>query len=128
MAYKDDSKQWFQTYDFPTQKQFAQVFDWLRWIDQQLQLSDVDGLIEILQNKVDKSVALPAPDNLDGTFLVQVTDPATGAIYAVPISALCGICSTEATPAFSGISSIGSSILDRIGNLETEVEGAIAIE
>ena len=48
MANKDTSKQWFETGDFPTQAQFAQVFEWLRWKDEALGIGDITGLQDIL--------------------------------------------------------------------------------
>lgn len=48
MATKDTSKQWFETDDFPTQAQFYQVFDWLRWKDEKIDITDVNGLQTIL--------------------------------------------------------------------------------
>lgn len=50
MANKDTSKLWFQTGDYPTEAQFAQVLEWLRWKDEQLAISDVAGLATILNN------------------------------------------------------------------------------
>lgn len=50
MANKDTSKTWFQTGDFPTQAQFWQVFDWLRWKDENLTIAEVVGLAEILNS------------------------------------------------------------------------------
>lgn len=46
---KDAAKQWFQTGDKPTQAQFYQVFDWLRWNDEKVPITDIDGLSELLQ-------------------------------------------------------------------------------
>ena len=48
MANKDTSKQWFETGDFPTQVQFAQVFEWLRWKDEALGIGDITGLTAAL--------------------------------------------------------------------------------
>ncbi len=48
MANKDTSKLWFETGDFPTEAQFAQVFEWLRWKDESLAISDMPGLQEVL--------------------------------------------------------------------------------
>lgn len=52
MANKDTSKQWFETGDYPTQVQFAQVFDWLRWKDEQLEVADVNGLAGLVNSVV----------------------------------------------------------------------------
>ena len=48
MANKDNAKQWFETGDYPTQAQFAQVFEWLRWKDESVAIIDVAGLTDIL--------------------------------------------------------------------------------
>jgi hypothetical protein len=47
-ANKDTSKPWFVTGAYPTQAQFYQVFDWLRWKDELLAITDIDGLQAIL--------------------------------------------------------------------------------
>lgn len=50
MANKDTSKLWFETGDFPTQEQFAQVFDWLRWKDEAIAINEITGLTSILNS------------------------------------------------------------------------------
>jgi len=50
MAKKDTSKQWFLTGYYPTQAQFAQVFDWLRWKDEPLEISEVNGLQDAIND------------------------------------------------------------------------------
>ncbi len=50
MSFKEDAKQWFETGDYPTQAQFAQVFDWLRWKDEQQAISTIIGLQDILND------------------------------------------------------------------------------
>lgn len=42
MAFKDDVKQWFETGDYPTQAQFWQKFEWLRWKDEKIAFEDLD--------------------------------------------------------------------------------------
>lgn len=44
MAFQDQVKAWFVTGAFPTQAQFWQKFAWLRWKDEPLPITDVDGL------------------------------------------------------------------------------------
>lgn len=50
MANKDTSKQWFETGDYPTQAQFYQVWDWLRWKDEAIAIGDITGLQSILNS------------------------------------------------------------------------------
>lgn len=56
MAYIDNAKQWFKRKMKPTEAQFAQTFDWLRWKDQALAIADITSLSTTLQGKLDKSV------------------------------------------------------------------------
>lgn len=48
MAFIDNVKPWFETGDFPTQAQFYQLFEWLRWKDEAIQINEVFGLQQIL--------------------------------------------------------------------------------
>lgn len=48
MANIDNAKQWFKTGMYPTQAQFYQVFEWLRWKDEKLQIQDITNLQNIL--------------------------------------------------------------------------------
>lgn len=41
MANKDTAKQWFETGDFPTQTQFEQTLEWLRWKDEKIAFADL---------------------------------------------------------------------------------------
>lgn len=41
----DDSKQWLQTCDYPTQAQFYQILEWLRWTDILISESDLDAAL-----------------------------------------------------------------------------------
>ncbi|MDE3185292.1 MAG: hypothetical protein KGM16_17910 [Bacteroidota bacterium] len=50
MPNKDTSKGWFELGDYPTQAQFAQVFEWLRWKDETIGIGDVTGLQTIVNN------------------------------------------------------------------------------
>ena len=52
MANKDTAKTWFETGDFPTQSQFWQVFDWLRWKDEPLVAGDLSAELVALLNLV----------------------------------------------------------------------------
>lgn len=66
MANKDTSKGWFETGDYPTQIQFHQVFDWLRWGDVLIGPDDLTPELLALINSYGRTVQLP-----DGT--VQYT-------------------------------------------------------
>jgi hypothetical protein len=48
MALKDTVKQWFQTNDYPTQVQFEQFFDNIRWKDEAIEIINITGLQAIL--------------------------------------------------------------------------------
>ncbi len=53
MANIDTSKQWFQTGDFPTQAQFYQTLEWLRWKDEKIGASDLTTeLLAIINSMV----------------------------------------------------------------------------
>ena len=60
MANKDTSKLWFETGDYPTQTQFAQVFDWLRWKDELIGSGDLTPELLALINSFGRTVQLPA--------------------------------------------------------------------
>lgn len=76
MAYKDSVKPWFETGDYPTQAQFYQAFDWLRWKDELLAITNITGLQTILN-----SVATLA--NVKSLYIDQITLNADGT-YAMP--------------------------------------------
>jgi hypothetical protein len=56
MGFIDNSKNWFKRKMKPTEAQFSQVFDWLRWKDEEIATADITNLDTILNNKVDLSV------------------------------------------------------------------------
>lgn len=53
MAFIDTVNQWFETGDYPTQAQFWQKHAWLRWKDELLEITDVEGL-QVLINSIIK--------------------------------------------------------------------------
>jgi hypothetical protein len=55
VANKDIAKQWFETGDKPTQAQFWQIFDWLRWADTAIAMDQITGLNTALNSKVSKA-------------------------------------------------------------------------
>ena len=75
MAFKDSSKQWFETGDFPTQAQFAQVFEWLRWKDEPLAIADITNLQTILNSLI--------PGGASPLLAASLTLAADG-VYVVP--------------------------------------------
>ena len=48
MSFQDSTKPWFETGDYPTQEQFYQMFDWLRWKDEAIAIGDITNLTDIL--------------------------------------------------------------------------------
>lgn len=91
MANKDTSKQWFETGDFPTQTQFAQTFDWLRWKDEVLAITDVTGLQDVLNTIVtlaqilSKYVSVLTFDT-DGQHDMVPGEIITGMIFDAPLT------------------------------------------
>ena len=77
MANSDNSKQWFETGDYPTQAQFAQVFDWLRWKDEQVVITDITGLQTILNGLATAgSIVTKDVFIIDGSLQKNYTIPA----------------------------------------------------
>lgn len=56
MANIDSAKPWFVTGAYPTQSQFWQLFEWLRWKDEPLTISEITGLQTILNSFTSISV------------------------------------------------------------------------
>lgn len=50
MANIDSVKPWFETGDFPTQAQFYQWMDWLRWKDETIAFSDLSPALQDIIN------------------------------------------------------------------------------
>ncbi|MGQ0739151.1 MAG: hypothetical protein ACT4OJ_08850, partial [Bacteroidota bacterium] len=55
MANRDTVKPWFETGDKPTQAQFWQFFDWVRFLDDPIAMAEVTGLVNALLGKVNTS-------------------------------------------------------------------------
>jgi hypothetical protein len=55
MANRDTAKQWFQTGDKPTQAQFHQLLDYLRFKDEEITVADIQDLLDVLGAKADTS-------------------------------------------------------------------------
>lgn len=82
MANKDTSKQWFETGDYPTQSQFYQVFDWLRWKDEGITIADVaalQGILDSIQNTLNS--VLPNQLISGGNVSIDTDDGTTLSIY-----------------------------------------------
>jgi hypothetical protein len=56
MAYRDTVKPWFETGDKPTQAQFYQLFDYLRFLDDAIAMNNIADLVTTLAAKSEKSV------------------------------------------------------------------------
>lgn len=89
MANIDTVNQWFETGDYPTEAQFRQKHAWLRWKDELLQITDVQGLqgfvnsiITLAAVKVNyvQLFALPA----DGFFVMPINMIISGLIVDAP--------------------------------------------
>lgn len=87
MANKDTAKQWFERGDKPTQAQFAQVFDWLRWKDEVIIVASDD-------NKLDKAVFDAFEQGLkvdfptgDGSFILDANYLLEKVIVLPPVDA-----------------------------------------
>jgi hypothetical protein len=48
MSFLNTVKQWFQTGDYPTQAQFYQLFEFIRFKDEAVAVADVAGLVDLL--------------------------------------------------------------------------------
>lgn len=100
MANKDTSKQWFETGDYPTQAQFAQVFEWLRWKDEQLAIADVIGLVGVINSFTDPIVTKES-FVIDGTLQKLYTIPAGYLLthfVVLPSAGCTPACSYEPVP------------------------------
>ncbi|MCG8883893.1 hypothetical protein G1L02_12095 [Tenacibaculum finnmarkense] len=54
MKHQENVKKWFETHDKPSQKQFYNFFKWIRWIDENISVQDIEGLNKLLIAKADK--------------------------------------------------------------------------
>lgn len=71
MAYKDIVKPWFETGDYPTQAQFYQKFDYLRWKDEAIAMDEVTGLPEAI-NALQVPVTEVVSDGSDIQYTIPV--------------------------------------------------------
>jgi hypothetical protein len=114
MANKETAKSWFERGDKPTQAQFAQVFDWLRWKDEELPTpSDANKLDKIVFDAFEQGqvVAFPAGN---GSFVLDANYLLEKVIVLTPIDALVKIGDTfggeEVCPETPVSSAIGGVI------------------
>lgn len=81
----DTAKTWFETHDYPTQEQFAQTFDWLRWKDERIPINEVQGLQDALNALAlpletyvtagaDHNYSIPAGYSLEQVWIVPIAD------------------------------------------------------
>lgn len=63
MSFKDDIKPYFVPNAYPTQDQFYELFEYLRWRDELIQAADLDPALLALLNSTGRTVQLP-----DGTM------------------------------------------------------------
>ncbi|WP_233901250.1 hypothetical protein [Tenacibaculum piscium] len=54
MKHQENVKKWFETHDKPSQQQFYNFFKWIRWIDENISVQDIEGLNNLLIAKADK--------------------------------------------------------------------------
>lgn len=69
MAYFDTVIQWFKSRMKPTEAQFRQTFEWLRWKDEKIpisEISDLTGILEELANTESTGVFKPIAVLLSG--------------------------------------------------------------
>lgn len=89
MANKDTTKTWFETGDYPTQAQFWQAFEWLRWKDESLQISDISGLQQLVNSIITLAAVKVKYIQLinlisDGSFVMDEGLIITGIIVDAP--------------------------------------------
>lgn len=56
MAFIDTVKGWFKTGDKPTQAQFYSMFAYLRWKDEDIPITSIENIEEILNEKADAEI------------------------------------------------------------------------
>ncbi|MCD8412726.1 hypothetical protein [Tenacibaculum finnmarkense] len=54
MKHQENVKKWFETHDKPSEQQFYNFFKWIRWIDENISVQDIEGLNKLLIAKADK--------------------------------------------------------------------------
>lgn len=106
---KDTVKPWFETGDYPTQAQFWQLFDWIRWKDESLAIGDVSGLQMIL-NSIATIAAMKA------LFRKEFSLEASGSFTVDAGMAVTGIIvkSTNATEVSVGTTEGGAELIDTV--------------
>lgn len=84
MVNKDTAKTWFETGDFPTQEQFYQTFDWLRWKDEGIDIADINNLQGIL-NSLQATINANLPSSLlTGGVVTIISDDGTNVVVGIP--------------------------------------------
>ncbi|MBE7686481.1 hypothetical protein F7647_10515 [Tenacibaculum piscium] len=54
MKHQENVKKWFEIHDKPSEQQFYNFFKWIRWIDENISVQDIEGLNNLLIAKADK--------------------------------------------------------------------------
>lgn len=88
MTNKDTAKTWFERGDKPTQAQFAQVFEWLRWKDEAIDApSDNNKLDKIVFDAFEQGQLVSFPAG-NGSFILDANYLLEKVIVFPPIDAL----------------------------------------
>lgn len=125
MANKDNAKQWFQTGDYPTQEQFYQVFDWVRWKDEGISIADIANLQNII-NSLQNTLNSIIPNTLvsGGNVSLAVDDGSTLSVFlpetkyklkGVPFTQAAGTFNLSLRPVTAGQFRIDVFYLDNTG-------------
>lgn len=56
MGFKDTAKEWFKIDLIPTEAQFFSVFNWIRWKDEKIPITDIFNIEDILNAKAEEAV------------------------------------------------------------------------
>lgn len=56
MAFKDTVKEWFKTDLKPSEAQFYNFFNWIRWKDEKIPITDIFNIADILNAKAEGAV------------------------------------------------------------------------
>jgi hypothetical protein len=84
MSNKSTAKGWFETGDKPTQSQFHQTFDYLRWKDELIPISEVEGLSTLL-GTLPTNARVQALEPITGTNVSSLVVPAFSVIEMIAI-------------------------------------------
>lgn len=83
-TFNEQAKPWFETGDYPTEQQFYQVFDWLRWKDEGIGINDVANLQTILNNLQAQLNAITPSKIISGGEVTVKSDDGTTVVLQIP--------------------------------------------